>query len=307
MGAPMSPAIPVVVCVDVEPDGRPPAPLTWRGAAAAAAFFAPIRRELRDATGHDVRLSWFCRLDDEIVREAHPAAAFDAIRAAVQDGDEVGLHVHPYRWDGGTWCAEYADESWIDGCLDRAFRAFREVRGAPCASFRFGDHYMSHAVLARLRREGVHVDVTLEPGLAAHRPQEHLLRGAVPAQTGLPRGAYRPDPHDFRRPEGADGPWFLPVSTGVLPAPVAHLPAGAWTSARLPLPTPVVLGLVRQCLDALPVPHLVLPLRSHALAQPERARRIRDALRGLRAVPEAARLRFVTPADAVRMVTAPAG
>jgi hypothetical protein len=244
-GAPL----PVVLCVDVEPDLRvvdPRRPPDWVGFERTVEDLADFRSRIEDATGRPARFAWFLRMDTQI-EEVYGAAEWVAVRHAPQiraveaAGDAIGLHVHPWRWDGvrGAWVVDYADRRWGARCVRTAFTAFARHFGRPCRAVRFGDRWMNDRLLALAERLGARVDLTAEPG----RVHEHLpetVIGASPDFSATPRGPYRPSRWRHQRP-GRWFPrrlWMLPLSTGrlewglrvmesrALRAPEATPPAG---------------------------------------------------------------------------------
>ena len=61
--------IPVLFCIDVEPDERFAADrgsTLWQGFEATYAYLTPLRKTLQDATGSPVRFNWFFRVDPEV-------------------------------------------------------------------------------------------------------------------------------------------------------------------------------------------------------------------------------------------------
>jgi hypothetical protein len=222
----------VAFAVDVEPDDPDFAPNSyapWTGFEAAIDLFAAIRDKLGHATGCDVRLTWFVRMDPQIVQGYGSATWFaeryaseiGGLRAA---GDEVGLHTHAWRRssDGTSWIADVGNEAWLDECVSISFDAYESAFGAHCRAHRSGDRFMSNALLASLRRAGVRVDLTPEPGMrgvATGPSRSHTA--AIPAMDAVPRAPYVPSADDWRqrtKPGTEDGFMFVPL-TAVDPGP----------------------------------------------------------------------------------------
>ena len=98
--------IPVVLCIDVEPDDRQIAPADarpWRGFEGLRAWMGALRPRLPAPAGAP-RFSWFVRVDRQVAEAfgspawalAHYAREIGALQLA---GDELGIHSHAYRWD----------------------------------------------------------------------------------------------------------------------------------------------------------------------------------------------------------------
>lgn len=240
--------IPVVVCIDVEPEGRaidPDVRVDWRGFESALNYFSAFRPRLAAATRAPAHFSWFLRMDPQIER-VYGSAAWGAVRYAdplrrlEETGDEVGIHPHFWRFDEGTrgWFSDFADQSWMDHCIEEGFAAFRRSLGRPCRTVRVGDRCLGEATVALLERLGARFDVTVEPGQPP-TPLEDPFVGSLPDFRGAPRVPYRPAPSSFLTPGGAAGRdlWIVPLSTGRLDwafAGLANRREGAKTKAGRP-------------------------------------------------------------------------
>jgi hypothetical protein len=316
--------IPVVVCIDVEPDERAPAGdrrRPWVGYQQLQRRLANLR-PLLPGLGAPAHFSWFLRMDPQIDAiygtPAWGAVMYRAqIDEALAEGDALGLHVHPFRRREGLsgWVAECGDQAWVDQCLDVSLAAFEKAWGRACASFRFGDGWMNDATMARLEASGVRHDLTLEPGKyepCGIRPWEPMT-GSGPDLRSLPREPYRPSAVDFRRPDPArtEGLWIIPVTTGRLRPSLARLRRfyrtilrPRWiTSESLVLNPALSPPLFRDLLDqALASPAtrlLVLGVRSDAGLTPWRLTRVSRNLEALARAGRRAALALCTPAEAL--------
>jgi len=312
--------IPIVLCVDAESDPRvvdgssPP----WRGLPLTFDLLERERDQLARASGRDVHLNWFVRMDPQVAATHGSAswaveqhrALFDRADAA---GDGVGLHTHTWRWDAalGTWVSDFSDASWIDECLDLSFTAFEQVMGRRCTIFRFGDRWMDHRTMGQLEARGIEVDLTLEPGFVAdsfYGPGE-TSRGLLPDYRPVPQTPFVPSLDDYRMPGAPSGRglWELPVTTAAVRVNLAHRlysrfvarkPATPLSTGLLSLSTSVFTRLISDALGR-PRPHLVLALRTGTAAVPRHAARVAANLAALRARPEASRFAWLTPAEAL--------
>jgi hypothetical protein len=321
--------IPVVVCIDVEPDGRhimrsgrPP----WTGYEHLVETMDELRPALSRITRRPARFAWFHRMDPSVAdgygdaawSVRHYGGLVDRVQRA---GDEIGLHVHPARWLDGdqAWLVDQADPAWLARCVDTGVRAFASAMGRPCTAFRFGDRYLDDALVRQLVALGVRVDLTIEPGLPP-MPFGNLddrRAGSMPDYRGTPRVAFRPSAADFRQPGDDVGGslWMLPLSSGALggDAPPTTAP---WHRAvlddgprsvpymRLALwETPAVFAaIVEQNLAERARPYLTPIVRSDMAVGPHRAT-VRANLDYLRRHPLASRFAFVGPTDALAMLT----
>ncbi len=316
--------VPVIMCIDVEPDERATGrnrPRPWVGYQELQRRLADLRPRL-PGLGSPAHFAWFLRMDPQIdVVYGTPgwgAATYRAhLDGALAAGDALGLHVHPFRRRDGLpgWVAEFGDQAWVDHCLDVSMAAFEAEWGGTCGHFRFGDGWMNDATMARLEAHGVHYDLTLEPGKyepRGIRPWEPMT-GVGPDLRALPREPYHPSVADFRRPDPtrADGLWVIPVTTG-RPRPRlarlrklyrALLRPGWITSESLvlnPALSPMLFDdLLDQALELSATRVLVLAVRSDAGLTPWRLGHVCRNLESLGRPGRRAALALCTPAQAL--------
>jgi hypothetical protein len=113
--------IPVVLCVDIEPDEffvdrKNPRP--WSGFEFSHGYLKGLRWKLEDSTGRPVHFNWSLRMDPQVaIAYGSPAWAVDRYAKFFDEyqssGDELGIHVHTYRWSD-------ASDAWLDDCGDAA-------------------------------------------------------------------------------------------------------------------------------------------------------------------------------------------
>ena len=241
--------IPVVLCIDVEPDGReidPRSPKDWLGFEATCELADRLRPSLHAATGVSPRFTWFLRMDPQV---AHTYGSADwvgrrypgLIERLQASGDELGLHVHAWRWVAvsGRWVSDYGDQEWVDHCVRSSFAAFEALLARPCRSFRFGDHWMNGPTLDLVEALGARFDLTLEPGREAVPGGQagEAMTGSFPDCAGIPHRPYRPSRTDFRQPgvEETRQLWVIPVSTAWVRWPFLWRASRmcAWAARRL--------------------------------------------------------------------------
>lgn len=164
--------IPVVVCVDVEPDARVVdlADPSWRGTDVFLEKWPALMTTLAEKSGAaPVPLTWFPRADPQI-EKSNGSASYALQRyaghwqSAQAAGDEIGLHMHGWRWqeETGRWSQDHGDGAWMEHCLRSAIGEYRAHFGRTPPVYRGGDHYLDDAVLRVLREEGIPLDMTLE-------------------------------------------------------------------------------------------------------------------------------------------------
>jgi hypothetical protein len=219
--------IPVIICLDVEPDEREinsALSKDWDGFEESFEYFSNLRPRLEAATGARASFSWFFRMDPQIEHvyglSWWVARRYgESIKRLKLAGDEIGLHTHAWRWDAGAlrWVVDHGDQSWINHCVHTSFEAYRSAFGRHCLSFRFGDRWMNNETMALLESLGVKFDLTVEPGKTARRslhPKESHT-GSLPDYMATPRWPYKPSRQDFRKhsPARGRGLWAIPLST----------------------------------------------------------------------------------------------
>jgi hypothetical protein len=204
--------IPVLFCIDIEPDPRCPRPGSrdpWPGYESTFRLMQDFRITAEEVTGRPARFGWYFRLDPQVALAYGRATwAFDEhptlLAEMERHGDEIGIHPHAYRWlpDEEEWILDIANQDWVDHCLGTSLEAFKSVLGRPCASARFGDRWLNTATVNTMERLGLGFDLTIEPGLPASEAfvPELRVRGQATSFYRAPREPYEPARDDFQRP-----------------------------------------------------------------------------------------------------------
>ncbi len=293
-------ALPAILGIDIEPDARVVdlADPSWRGAVDLFAMLPEFRARLQAAAGNaPVRFTWFPRADPAI-RFVHGhenwalkrfAENWQAAKAA---GDEIALHMHPWRWDGekAEWYQDYGNEEWVEECLRTAISAYREFFGATPASYSTGDRFLSNAMVRVLEQEGVQIDLTLEriPTDANDFPASERRTGAIVDTSQVPLHAFYPSAADYRVPD--------PDKTSGL----ALVPLTAFRGRTLNPWLPNTLfeeGLEELLNEPQELTHLAFMGRSDIIHQPEWENFVENCLSLARRVREG-RLVFMTASEA---------
>ena len=227
----------ILLVIDCEPDvretllGRPD---PWFGFERLFDFLSAQRTLLSARTGVSTRFAWFWRMDPQIdLTYGHADWAIRTYGSQIADarrcGDEVGVHVHAWRWEAALcrWISDHGDRSWVEHCVRTSLTEFERAFGEPCRIFRFGDGWLDNSTVALIESLGVHIDLTLEPGgeeTPCLAPNE-LSTGFIPDRRKVPARPYHPSRADFRKPDrrGDSRLWMLPVSTAHLQPPLPFL------------------------------------------------------------------------------------
>jgi hypothetical protein len=320
--------IPVIICIDVEPDDREldEFPRDWYGFENTFKFFNGIRPRLEEVTGAPASFCWFLRMDPQ-VKHIYGQYGWVAdrygeiINQLQQDGDEIGLHTHAWRWDDPhqRWVIDHGDQEWVEHCMRVSFEAFEKAFGRPCRSFRFGDHWMNNETMDLLETMGVEFDLTIEPGRDTD-PQlrkGELHTGSFPDYTAAPRFPYRPSRHDFRKHKGGAhrGLWAIPLNTGKMPGrfPVvkqAIKALGFYSHKDHPVPLNLSVSgrqfreMLTKLMTGKSLSYLTPVMRSDGCLTRRSKADVERNLNFLLSHPLASDFRFVTPAAAIKLLDA---
>lgn len=222
------PITPVLIDTHTEPDktfiDRSRA-LPWLGFEQAIEFFEQVRPEIARQTDHEVHVNWHLRADPQIADVYGNAGwAFDhyaePLRHFEQAGDNIGIHVHPYRWasECQDWVEDYANLEWVNHCVQVAADAYEQAYQRKPPSFTIGGSWFCQETLNLLNRLGIKYDLTIVPEQCNRSFPTYLGRvvGDPPDYHNVPRLPYRPLASNFKvaDPDRHDGPWIIPQSSG---------------------------------------------------------------------------------------------
>lgn len=212
--------------------------LPWEGFERAFASLRSLRDRIARATGSAARFDWQLRMDPQIAESygtpywaaERYARLLESIAAA---GDEVGLHVHAFRWlpERRQWCEDYGDQDWVDHCVRMATDAYRQAFGRQCRVSSMGHRWLNDATVQLLEGLGIEVDLTIEPGhplVPRHhgvtftdglRRRHGPMTVDLPAYGNVPRHLYRPSRTDFRvaDPTRREGICLIPLTAARVP------------------------------------------------------------------------------------------
>ena len=320
----MNNQIPIILCIDVEPDGffiDRTKPLPWLGYEATYEFFSKFRSRIADATKSPVHYSWYYRIDSQ-VEETYGSPDWPWTHYAqytedfVREGDEIGLHPHAYRWKEkiNNWIEDLGDQSWVNHCVEMGFSSFKKIFNRNCDSFRFGAYWINEATLDLVEKLGARFDLTPEPGLKVTKRPFYGERytASLPSYEAVPRFPYRPSRSDFSKPDRnrKEGLWIIPLSTGFIQHRYGRLESiyHKIFNPDLVKPKCVTLNIgnygvenfskiANHLLNTLEKPYLTLVLRSDNGIKPRHMKNIQDNLNYLLSHPFAERFVFSTPAE----------
>jgi hypothetical protein len=305
--------IPIVLCVDVEPDprvltrtGAPP----WQGFEATVGFLSSLRPFWQKLTSAPVHFSWFLRLDPQVAEcyggADYPVRHYPTLIAEIaRAGDEIGLHVHPHRWDeaGDAFCVDHGNVAWVEHCIRFGLTAYRNAFRKPCRSFRFGDGFSSQESMRLLDDSGVRYELTAEPGAPARPclvPGEAPYTGELPGWIGIPTRPSRPSRADYRVPDdgGATRMWVIPMSSGNgvddSMVPTAELPV---RTLNLTIAPDLFAAIAARILASSPRPYLGLMMRTDSALDDATRTRVAGNLDVLASHAWAPRFQFSRPGE----------
>lgn len=223
--------IPIILCVDVEPDEffidrNNPKP--WTGFEFSYGYLNDLRSRFEESTGHSVHYCWSLRMDPQVaIAYGKPTWVADRYADYLEDyrsmGDDIGIHVHTYRWseshDG--WLDDCGNPEWVAECLESSVDSFKNVFGESSRTLRFGNFWLSTKAINQAEALGIKYDLTIEPGLRSmwkygNKPPQS---GPTPEFCRVPRFPYSPSRKDFRKPidDGSNrGIMMMPLTSAYI-------------------------------------------------------------------------------------------
>ena len=328
---PTTSLIPILISIDVEPDGvfiDPKQRVAWHGFEHSETTIERWREDIERATGRKAHFTWLLRMDPQV------GQVYGSLQWAVgnyprrleriaRQGDEIGLHVHPYRWSsrGGQWVADYGNQDWVENCVRLGFQAFAEALGRTPRSFSMGNSWLNQPTVRALEKLGVDYDLSLLPG-SRPTPIRELLGSLGPATGSRPDCSHLP-PHPFRPaadnftvadPARNEGLWLIPITTSACRWPLWLRMARLLRDRKRHSPGITKLGLelgpgifgsgFNQVVESRESPHLLLTIRSSVFL-PAFSRiqsKMQRSLQFLLSHPQVGRLAFSTPAGVLKMM-----
>jgi hypothetical protein len=223
--------IPIILCIDVEPDPflvNRSNPEPWAGYEQTFAYLHDMRGRFEDATGSPVHYTWCFRMDPQVADSyGSPTWAVDRFPAFAEEirrqNDETGIHPHAYRWahDKQRWIEDLGNQDWVDHCVESSLDAYETAFGRRCETFRFGNFWINSETINLLERRQVRYDLTVEPGLPADFSgtlEKGFSTGSRPDLTRVPRVPYQPCQDDLCKPAppGSRNITVIPLTSGSL-------------------------------------------------------------------------------------------
>jgi hypothetical protein len=321
----MQDRIPIIFCIDVEPDGffiDREKPLPWTGYESTYAFLHQIRPHLSLHTGAPVHFSWFLRMDPQIAETyGAPHWVADHYRRFIDEmlinRDEIGLHPHDYRWDDErrSWIVDHGNQPWIDHTVNLAFDSYRTALSRNCESFRYGDRWMNDATLRLIERLGVKYDLTLEPGQEG-KPATYPDKpysGSVPDYTDVVQYPFHPCSTDFRKPDPSrsGGIWMIPITSADsnvvlkkhrLSAALGGNGKPVYETLNLRLDPRFIKAAMNHLLKTMAKPYLTFVVRADIGIKPHLMRNMQDNLNYVMSHPSAKKFVFSTPAETMTLL-----
>jgi len=319
--------IPVLVLIDAEPDGffiRRTENGPWYGFERAVEVMADLRAVLSRHTGRDAHFIWLLRADQQIAETygapgwalAHYRRAWETLLAAQ---DEVGLHVHAFRWEtrAGNWIEDYGNQEWVEHCVRAGVGAFTEHFGRPPAAFSMGMDWTNQETIRLASRLNVRYELsTVSWKEPQPFPPQNVYTGVAPDCSRIPLRPYHPAPDDFRSaaPDGAEGMWLIPQSSRmarIFPSwkrglwDLVHLRPVAPRATRkffLEDDPAQVQPAIARALRGLERPYLTLAIRTDQYRRPDLEAVVRRNLEGALAHPDSRRFVFTRPDEALQVL-----
>ena len=322
----MKQLIPILIAIDAEPDGvfiDPEQRVPWHGFERSAAVIERWREDLERATGRAVHVTWLLRMDPQI-EKVYGSLQWSVenyagrLERMARQGDEIGLHVHTYRWTSGNneWVVDLSHQDWVEQCVELGYQAFTDALGRTPRSFSMGSSWLNQPTVRKLEDLGIRYDLSLLQGVGSTSIGKMVGRrkgtGTMPDCSNLSGPPFRPSLEDFTIPDPArrEGVWLIPVSTGTFQFPlwrrVLNRLRGRQDDPSRPKKLSLGLGAsllgpgFDHCLEASGRRHVLLTVRSSQFAVARS--RMESSIQFLASHPEVGRFVFSTAAEAVNLL-----
>jgi hypothetical protein len=317
--------VPVLVLIDVEPDrffidrtDRAP----WSGFERGVEVMTKVRDVLARRTGRSAHFTWLVRTDEQVAQTYGSAGwAFDHYRRTFEtllaEHDEVGIHVHAYRWDHrlDNWIEDYGNQDWVERCVHAGVGAFEKHFGHVPAAFSMGMDWTNQATIRLVSELAIRYEFS--PILAKEPqpfPPRDAYSGFAPDCSRIPARPYHPSAADFLSPaaDGADGMWIIPQSSRMARI-FPSFKRGLWDLLHL---RPVAPRLTRKfflpddpaqlqpaiddMLASLERPYLTFAVRTDEYCRPDSTAMVVRNLESALDHPDAERFVFTRPDEALR-------
>lgn len=285
--------IPVIFCIDVEPDDSQinrTVKAPWVGYEEMFEYAQRLRESLKVSCGQSANFSWLFRLDPQ-VEETYgdgkwPLTHYDAIlEALIEEGDEFGIHPHAFRWmnENNCWITDHADQQWVNYCIQTSYDHFKQHFGYAPRIHRFGARWLSNETVNYVEDLQIPYEITLEPGYDSHAAvnMKQRINGTAPDLRNVPKYPYKCGRHDFtvEDPRARQQTLMIPITTGKVNYKYGRF-EHAWRSIVTPkLVKPFCMSahvatrqprlfreLIDQVVSAMDKPYLALLMRSNSVS-----------------------------------------
>ncbi len=187
--------IPILISIDAEPDGTfidPKQRVSWHGFERSEAVIEQWREDLERVTGREVHVTWMVRLDPQI-EKVYGSLQWGVenygrrLERSARQGDEIGLHVHTYRWDSAKnkWVVDYSNQDWVERCVELGYQAFTDALGRRPRSFSMGSSWLNQPTVRKLEDLGILYDLSLLQGVGSAPLSTILGPGGTRYHAGL--------------------------------------------------------------------------------------------------------------------------
>lgn len=321
--------IPIIFCVDVEPDEFQVSreeQKRWLGYEALFEYSENLRKSLEKQTNRPVNFSWFYRADPQI-REVYGDEAWaltyyqEILDSLFEYGDELGIHSHAFRWNDydNTWISDHADQQWVNHCIQTCYDGFKRVMGYAPPVHRFGARWLNNETMMFLQDLKIKYDLTLEPGYRSDAVinEAQKLVGQYPDLTSALRYPYKCKRDNFleKDPLGLSDMWMIPMSTGMLSYRYGRRER-LWRqitaketlrpfcmSLHVALRKPrFFMELVNERIENMETPYLAMVMRSDSAIKENEFQCLKQNMAGLMNHPESERFFFCTAEQAMNIM-----
>lgn len=203
----------VIICCDTEPDQPQYGGLdydvhfgmhTWRGIEKGIPKVNEITKSIEDAEGHNAKITWFLRSDDQM-NELYGDPAWmvrnfiSLWKELESEGDEIGWHPHLWRWNERieSWYPELENKTWIENCMEEGYNKFpKEFK---LTSSRMCWNFHNNITMNKINELGLKVDISGMPGQRSIKPAHESANYLSYDWEVTREQPYFPSQSDYRR------------------------------------------------------------------------------------------------------------
>lgn len=173
---------------------------------------------LEQSSGQPVQVLWQFRCDPQMGYYFGDTSYLfkkyqEEIDTLQQKGDELGIHVHPFRKDGKEEVQDFEDKSWMNECVEVSVKTFKNNMGYTPRSISIGHGATYTEVVNFCRSQGIRYDFSLEYPISEEFPVNvGNFRGKRESGAEAPRAYYCPTKENMFEVSSDQDYFLIPIS-----------------------------------------------------------------------------------------------